>query len=113
VLWTLFFAVNELLPSDGPPLTLQEWLALMLFPIGVCAGLLLVWRREVLGGILSLAFLGSFYFWELLRPYHPPENTRLILEAFFLLVAAPSLLALVGGLLRDRNAVSAARAVSK
>ena len=112
MLWILFFAINELLPSDGPSLTLQEWLALILFPIGVCVGLLLAWRREILGGVLSLAFLGSFYFWELLRPYHSPERPLLFFVGFFLPVAVPSLLFLVGGLLRDPNA-SAAKVVSK
>ena len=73
----------------------------------------MAWRREILGGILSLAFLGSFYFWELLRPYRSPERPLLFFVVFFLPVAAPSLLSLVGGLLRDRNAASAVKALSK
>jgi hypothetical protein len=113
ILWILFFAINELLPSDGPSLTLQDWLALILFPIGICVGLLIGWRRPVLGGILGLAFLGSFYAWEVFRPFHAPESPFLLLEAFFLPVAAPSVLFLIGSLLRNPNAASAAKAVSK
>jgi hypothetical protein len=90
ILWILFFAINSLLPSsDDPPLPRQESLALVLFPIGICTGLLLAWRRETLGGILSLAFLGSFCFWEL--RHHSIENPFLFLEVFFLPVAAPGL----------------------
>jgi hypothetical protein len=109
----LFFAVNELLPSNGPPLTNQEWLALILFPIGICVGLLIGWRRPVLGGILGLAFLGSFYVWEVFRHFHAPESPFLLFEAFFLPVAGPSVLFLIGGLLRGRNAASSKKVFSK
>jgi len=112
MLWVLFFAINGLLPSsDDPPLTRQESLALVLFAIGVCVGFLLAWRREILGGILSLAFLGSFCFWEL--RHRSIENPLLFLEVFFLPVAAPSLLFLVLGRLCERSAATTAKPVSK
>jgi hypothetical protein len=109
MLWILFFALNEHLPSNGPHLKLRESLALLLFPIGVCVGLLLARKREVLGGILSLAFLGSFYFWELLRPCHSPSRPFALFVVFFLPVAAPGLVFVVVGLLGDRDAASAAK----
>jgi len=97
IITLLFFAVNELLPSAGPPPTLQEWLGLTLFPIGVCLGLVLAWYRETPGGILALASLVAFYAWNLLRSGHLPHGP------FFFLLAAPSLLFLIAASLSRRR----------
>jgi hypothetical protein len=99
ILAVLFFAVNELLPSGGPPPTLQEWLGLTLFPIGVSVGLAVAWYREELGGILALGCLIAFYVWNLLHSGHLPRGP------FFLLIAAPALLFLFAGFLSHRSAV--------
>jgi len=99
ILTVLFFAVNELLPSSGPPPTLQEWLGLTLFPIGVSVGLVMAWYREELGGILALGCLIAFYVWNLLRSGHLPQGP------FFFLMAAPGLLFLIAGFLSRRSAV--------
>jgi len=99
ILTVLFFAVNELLPSGGPPPTLQEWLGLTLFPIGVSVGLVIAWYREELGGILALGCLIAFYIWNLLHSGHLPRGP------FFFLIAAPALFFLGAGFLSHRGPV--------
>jgi hypothetical protein len=98
ILTVLFFALNELLPSSGPPPTLQEWLGLTLFPIGVSVGLVMAWYREGLGGILALGCLIAFYVWNLLRFGHLPQGP------FFLLIAMPGILFLIAAVLSHRSA---------
>ena len=45
-------------PSQVVP---REWIGLMFFPFGVILGMLISWRRELEGSLLSLASLGGFY----------------------------------------------------
>ena len=99
ILTVLFFAVNELLPSVGPAPTLQDWLGLALFPIGVGVGLVMAWYREELGGILALGCLVAFYVWNLFHSGHLPRGP------FFFLIAAPGLFFLFAGFLSHRGAV--------
>jgi hypothetical protein len=97
----LFFTVNALLPSHSPPPTLQEWLGLTLFPIGVIVGLVLAWYRETVGGIFALECLVAFYLWNLLRSGHLPRGP------FFFLLAAPGLLFLIAASLSHRRGTPA------
>ena len=39
----------------------REWIGLMFFPFGVILGMLISWRRELEGSLLSLASLAGFY----------------------------------------------------
>ncbi len=41
---------------------LQEWIALLLFPVGVVVGMIVAWWREGTGATVSLASLAAFYF---------------------------------------------------
>jgi hypothetical protein len=52
----LAFIVGEGGPS-GP----NEWLGFLFFPFGICAGMVLAWWREGLGGIVTVASLVVFY----------------------------------------------------
>jgi len=45
-------------PSQVAP---REWIGLMFFPFGVILGMLISWRRELEGSLLSLASLAGFY----------------------------------------------------
>ena len=94
VLFVLVFAFGELTARQWP--TPIEWIGLSLWPIGVCAGLIVGWFRDEAGGILALGCLAAFYFWSLLHSGHLPRGP------FFALVAAPGFLFVVAGLIRNR-----------
>ncbi|MGB8776314.1 MAG: hypothetical protein WCC78_19425 [Terriglobales bacterium] len=93
------FALGEAARVIGPRVTIQEWIGLALWPVGVCVGLVLAWHREELGGIVALGCLIAFYVWNLLRSGHWPQGP------FFFLTAAPGLLFLVAGFLSHRSGV--------
>jgi len=99
ILAVFVFAVGEIAGGSGPRPTLQEWVGLLLWPIGVCVGLLLAWYREELGGLLALGCLMAFYVWNLLRSRHLPQGP------FFFLIAAPAFLFLIAGFLSHRSDV--------
>jgi len=55
----LAFLVGEgFHPSQIQP---REWLGLVFFPVGICAGMILAWWREGLGGAITVASLAIFY----------------------------------------------------
>lgn len=39
----------------------QEWAGLIFFPIGVVVGMIVAWRKEALGGFVTVASLVGFY----------------------------------------------------
>ena len=80
-------------PHSLPPSSFRDIIGLVLFPFGVCLGMLLAWRWEGLGGIISVACFFGFYsaLWLFDR--------RLPRGPYFALVAAPGLLFLVSYLL--------------
>lgn len=39
----------------------REWLGLLFFPVGICAGMILAWWREGLGGSITAGSLLAFY----------------------------------------------------
>src|SRR5271157_4717263 len=97
IVFVLVFAIGEGM-GGGPRPSLQEWVGLALFPIGVGVGLVVAWFREELGGTLALGCLIAFYVWNLLRSGHLPQGP------FFFLMAAPGLLFLIAGFLSHRSA---------
>ena len=55
----LAFLVGEgFHPSQIEP---REWLGLVFFPVGICAGMILAWWREGLGGGITVSSLLIFY----------------------------------------------------
>lgn len=100
VLIIFLFAIGQSLRPVGPVPTIQEWIGLALWPVGVAAGLLLAWLRELLGGFLAIGCLVAFYIWNLLRSGHLPRGP------FFLLIAAPAFVFLLAGTLSPRSARS-------
>ena len=71
----------------------NEWVGLFFFPVGVIAGMLLGWWREVLGGAVTVMSLLGFYLvygWFL--------NGQLWLGAWFIVFALPGILFLISGL---------------
>jgi hypothetical protein len=63
------------------------------FPFGVCLGQIIAWRKPVLGGSLTIASVAAFY------AIHWFSTSRLPNGYAFLLLASPSLLFLLSGLL--------------
>lgn len=87
----LFFIGEGFDPSD---VTLRQWAALLLFPVAVVAGMVVAWRREELGGWVSVAGFAAFYIYSLLLNGGIPRGLA------FLILAAPGFLFLLYGLVR-------------
>jgi hypothetical protein len=97
ILFVGVFAVGEIMGGAGPGPTLQEWLGLALWPIGVVIGLAVAWHHEEGGGFLALGCLAAFYAWNLLGSGHLPRGP------FFFLVAAPGVLFFIAGFLSHHH----------
>ncbi len=41
----------------------RDWVNFALFPLGLCLGYVIAWRKPLHGGLVSLGFLGLFYGW--------------------------------------------------
>ena len=89
-LLVMIFLGEPFRPSE---ITFQEWVGLIFFPIGVVAGMIIAWRKEALGGFVTVASLVGFYlvYGYLLRNH--------IGGWFFLAFAAPGFLFLFHWLL--------------
>lgn len=58
------FVLGEILtPHAPPPAGLHDLVGLALFPGGLVVGLLLAWRWELWGGLVSLGSMLAFYTW--------------------------------------------------
>jgi hypothetical protein len=77
----------------------EAWLGFAFFPLGVMLGLLLAWRSEPQGGLLTLLSLLAFYAWHLQVDGSFPEGP------YFAILAAPGLLFLLAWL-ADRAGAS-------
>jgi hypothetical protein len=88
----LFFVGEGFDPSE---VTLRQWVALLLFPVAVVAGMFVAWRREGLGGGVSVAGLAAFYLYSLLLNGGMPRGLA------FLILSAPGFLFLLYGLARQ------------
>ena len=77
-----------------------EWTGLMFFPTGVCLGLLLAFRFERAGAILSLCSLAGFYLWHYSVAHSAPDGP------WFILLTSPALLSIIVSGLDDSNSQS-------
>jgi len=90
----LVIFVGELIsPTTAEGFTQSELVGLLFFPIGTCLGMVLAWRRELLGGAVTLASMVAFYIWMYLDRAFFPRGP------YFLLIAAPGVLFSLAGLL--------------
>jgi hypothetical protein len=55
----LLFVVGE--GVNPAELRSREWVLMIFFPLGVIAGMAVAWRREGLGGAITVVSLISFY----------------------------------------------------
>lgn len=82
----LMFIGEALHPTTAQLPTVEEGIAMLFFPLGVCLGMILAWRREALGGTITVVSMSAFYVWmRILRGSFPRGP-------YFLLVAAPGCL---------------------
>ncbi len=86
----LAFLVGEgFHPSQIKP---DEWLGLLFFPVGICAGMILAWWREDLGGAITVGSLVIFYLIHLATAGTFPKGWA------FSVFAAPGFLFLISWL---------------
>ena len=61
VLFLLLMVVGSFFdPKSGNPATPRETLGLIFFPFGLCFGLLLAWKWELMGGIIAIVSMIAF-----------------------------------------------------
>lgn len=73
--------------------TARELLLFMFFPLGLCAGMVVAWWREGLGGAITVASLAAFYLADRLLSSSFPRGIA------FVALAVPGFLFLLCGLL--------------
>lgn len=86
LVFILVFMIGYGLNPEEPLPNCRELVELALFPTGVILGQILGWKREGLGGALSIGSLVSFYLLEFFIKGRFPGGP------FFALVAAPGIL---------------------
>lgn len=74
--------------------TISEWIGMLFFPIGIIVGLALVWKKELLGSIITLGSFVIFYVYIFILSGILPRGP------YFALVALPGLLFLIVWLLQ-------------
>jgi hypothetical protein len=88
----LAFIVGERsLPSSS-----GEWLGFLFFPFGISVGMILAWRVEGLGGLVTIASLGVFYLLRFAATGVFPQGWA------WLVFAAPGFLFMLAWLLSRR-----------
>jgi hypothetical protein len=58
---TIAFVIAFIIGEGINPSGLHEWIGLIFFPFGVCAGMLIAWRNEATGGMITVICLLVFY----------------------------------------------------
>jgi hypothetical protein len=89
----LIFIGEALSPSTSEVFRPGELVGLLFFPMGNCLGMVLAWRREALGGAVTIASMVAFYTWMYLDRGSLPRGP------YFLLLAAPGILFSLAALL--------------
>jgi hypothetical protein len=101
--WSIATVVLVVLFLFGEPFNPRgsQWLGLLLFPLGVCAGMVVAWWREGLGGCITVASLAAFYGLHLVTAGRLPTGWA------FLAFAAPGFLFLLSWLVWRRRPATA------
>ena len=82
----LIFIGEILFPSAEASFRLRDVILIVFFPIGTFAGMILAWRRELLGGALTVGSMVGFYLALRIMDGRFPRGP------YFLLIAAPGFL---------------------
>jgi CHASE2 domain-containing sensor protein len=94
----LAFIVGEGFNPSGP----NEWLGVLLFPVGISVGMILAWWKEGLGGSITVGSLLAFYVVHLTTAGAFPKGWA------WLAFAAPGFLFLLSSHLSRRPRIGAA-----
>ena len=94
----LGFIVGEGFNPSG----LNEWLGVLLFPVGISIGMILAWWKEGLGGSITVGSLLAFYVVHLTTAGTFPKGWA------WLAFAAPGFLFLLSSQLSRRSRIRAA-----
>jgi len=97
IAFMLLMVVGEMTAPSAPLPNLSEAVLMLLFPIGVCVGMIIAWKKELPGALVTIGCMIAFYFGIWLLRGNLPRGP------YFLLVAAPGLLFLVDWLLRQNR----------
>jgi len=92
ILIILLLCVGEGVHYTGP----MQWLGFLFYPVGISIGMILAWRRECLGGGITVACLVVFYMIHLATAGVLPRGWG------WLVLAAPGFLFLLCGFRRDK-----------
>ena len=98
------FVAEALGPGRVLP-TPVEMLGLAMFPIGVCVGYVVGWKRPLAGGVVSIACLAGFVVWLLVQ-----RDSLRALPAL-LVFALPAALLVFHGIAWGRRDAAGARAL--
>jgi len=94
----LAFIVGERSLPSGP----REWLGFLFFPFGICVGMILAWKKESLGGLITVGSLLASYV------VHFATTGRLLKGWAWLAFAAPGFLFLLSSQLSRRSRIEVA-----
>lgn len=75
-----------------------ELIAAIFFPIGVCLGMIIAWKKELIGGIVTVVSFIIFCFLILI-----PRGAIGSMIPMFLLISGPGFLFLINGLLTRKK----------
>jgi hypothetical protein len=83
----LLLLIDEIVfPHTEAVFQVRDIIAMIFFPTGVVVGLILAWKKEILGGMVAIGSLAAFYMTLFLFDGRFPRGP------FFLLLASPGFL---------------------
>ncbi len=94
----ILFFIGEGFGSEA--LKASEWAGLIFFPFGVCAGMIIAWRKEAAGGAVTVLSMIAFYILNYLTSGRFPSGWA------WLAFSAPGFLFVLSWCLSPRDASS-------
>lgn len=94
----IFLIGNILSPDEGATPTVFEWFMLIcLFPGGITTGMVIAWRWELVGSLISITCLATFYMIQTFVSGRIPGGP------YFLLFSAPAFLFLISRFVSEKR----------
>ncbi len=95
----LLIFIGEIVSPHAPLPTLTEAVLMLFFPIGVCVGMIIAWKKELPGALTTIGSVVVFYAGIWLLRGNLPRGP------YFALVATPGLLFLIDWWLNHRKTI--------
>ena len=73
-------------------LSIRDWILFLFFPLGITIGIILAWRCEMLGGVITFVSLLSFY------ASHFIMSNKFPAGPYFLIFALPGIIFMLFGM---------------